>query len=111
MLGWMRFRTCWLAVLEASRSFGKLLNAARDLWFGDLPAGEVPALRVGKTRQDDAAKIEHEGVGERHHRHVTQRASRRAEEADNFVLPSASSQFDEVLRRRVCVVVVDRCRD
>jgi len=79
----------------------------RDFFVSDSFAVESITRSKGEPRNDDAAKVEHQAVGVRHHRHVTRVASGSAKEADDFFFPRATRQLDHVLGRGGDVIIVN----
>src|SRR6185369_16964443 len=81
------------------------------LRIGDFLGGELRSVCVNKARHNQATKVEHEAVGEAHHRHITELASCCAEESNRLVLPGFTCQLDEILGCCADIPVVDRHRN
>src|SRR6266480_453380 len=96
---------------EAHKFVGDVFDSLSDFSVRDALAVESVADGKGEPRNNDAAKIEHETVGVRHHRHVTRVASGSANEPDDFVFPRVPGELDHVLGRSRDVVIVNRRRN
>ena len=96
---------------EAHKFVGDVFDSLSDFSVHDALAVESVAGGKGEPRNNNAAKIEHETVGVRHHRHVTRVASGGANEPDDFVFPRVPSELDHVLGRSRDIVIVNRRRN
>ncbi len=96
-----------LGVTYLYRGFCEIDNSRGQVGRRRLLRAEVVALGVDKTRDDEAAEIERQAVGEAHDRHVARRAARRAEKTDRLVFPGTAGELNEVLGGGVAVVIVN----
>jgi len=92
---------------ELSRRSGALGDPIGYRFTGDAIFIKIGWCGVNKARNDDAAEIEHEAVGDGHDRHVGRVSPGGDEEADGLIGPRFTGEFEEVFEGRVDVVVVD----
>ena len=95
---------------ELDRRSGALGDPIGYRFTGDAIFIKVGWCRVNKARNDDAAEIQHEAVGDGHDRHIGRVSPGGDEEADGLIGPRFTGEFEQVFERRIDVVIIDgRC--
>src|SRR5437764_4429515 len=81
---------------ETDQFVGGLLDASQNFLVDDLIAFECVAGRINESRNNHGAKVEHQTIGIRHHRHVTAVSAGGAEKSNNLFFPRTAGQLDHV---------------
>ena len=78
-----------------------------DFFISDAIGIKITGSGVDEARNDHTTEIEHETIGDTHDGHVGGVSTGGHEEADGFIGPSLTGEFEQVFEGGVDVVVVD----